>query len=136
MSKFDGTTWTTYTKANGLSSEYVRAIAIDAQGIKWFGTSNGVSKLSGDGITGINPFINNIDLSLYPNPSGGKFTISSNSPISSIEVYNLLGDQIYSDFTVNRQTPQEIDLSNSPKGIYCVKIQDGMGKYARKIIIQ
>ena len=37
VSKFDGTTWTTYTTADGLADNYVTAIAIDAQGNKWFG---------------------------------------------------------------------------------------------------
>jgi ligand-binding sensor domain-containing protein len=44
VSKFDGTTWTTYTTANsGLAWNYVSAIAIDGQGNKWFGTPNGVA---------------------------------------------------------------------------------------------
>jgi len=46
VSKFDGTTWTTYTTADGLASTHVEAIAIDAQGNKWFGTDKGISKLS------------------------------------------------------------------------------------------
>ena len=47
------------------------------------------------------------NITVYPNPSSGKFTISSNNIISSIEIYNLLGEQIYSDFTNNRQTSKE-----------------------------
>lgn len=49
VSKFDGTTWTTYTTADGLADNYVEAILIDAAGNKWFGTLGGVSKF--DGIT-------------------------------------------------------------------------------------
>ena len=48
VSKFDGTTWTTYTTKDGLANNWINAIAIDAQGNKWFGTSNGgVSKFDG-----------------------------------------------------------------------------------------
>ncbi len=39
VSKFDGTNWTTYTTADGLADNAVYAIAIDAQGNKWFGTT-------------------------------------------------------------------------------------------------
>lgn len=46
VSKFDGTTWTTYTTANGLVSNNIKAIAIDTEGNKWFGTDSGISKLS------------------------------------------------------------------------------------------
>jgi ligand-binding sensor domain-containing protein len=38
--------WTTYTTSDGLVSNNVLAIAIDKDGNKWFGTGNGVSKLS------------------------------------------------------------------------------------------
>jgi len=44
VSKFDGTNWTTYNTIDGLADEMVNAIAIDAEGNKWFGTGGGVSK--------------------------------------------------------------------------------------------
>jgi len=47
VSKYDGTTWTTYTTTNSLASNNVYAIGIDSAGIKWFGTDNGVSKYDG-----------------------------------------------------------------------------------------
>lgn len=47
MSKFDGTTWTSYTTANGLANNWVYAVAIDAANNKWFGTQNGISKFDG-----------------------------------------------------------------------------------------
>jgi hypothetical protein len=48
VSKFDGTTWTTYDTSDGLAYKRVNGIAIDAEGNKWFGTSNGgVSKFDG-----------------------------------------------------------------------------------------
>ncbi len=48
VTKFDGTTWTTYTSSSsGLADDYVYDIAIDSTGIIWFATSFGVSKLNG-----------------------------------------------------------------------------------------
>ncbi len=47
MSEFDGTTWTTYTTADGLVNNDVRAITIDQDGHKWFGTQGGVSEFDG-----------------------------------------------------------------------------------------
>lgn len=41
MSEFDGSTWATYTTADGLASNRVRPIAIDEMGHKWFGTFDG-----------------------------------------------------------------------------------------------
>ena len=48
VSKFDGTSWTHYTTADGLVSNKVFVIAIDAQGRKWFGTDKGVNVFDGD----------------------------------------------------------------------------------------
>ena len=46
VSQFDGRhTWTTYTASAGLANNIVQAIAVDAQGNKWFGTNGkGISK--------------------------------------------------------------------------------------------
>ena len=52
VSKFDGTSWTTYNTADGLADNFVQSIAIDSQANKWFGKENGISKLSGEGIVG------------------------------------------------------------------------------------
>jgi len=42
LAKFDGVNWTVYnTENSGLPSNYVNAIAIDAQGNKWIGTEYG-----------------------------------------------------------------------------------------------
>jgi len=66
VSKFDGISWTTYNWSNGLVSDYINAITIDAQGNKWFATAGGVSKLS-DVSTEVTT-INGNHLDLYPNP--------------------------------------------------------------------
>jgi ligand-binding sensor domain-containing protein len=51
VSKFNGSTWTTYTVDSGLvdSNNVVQSITIDKQGNQWFGTSNGFSMRSASG---------------------------------------------------------------------------------------
>jgi hypothetical protein len=83
----------------------------------------------------INLPIHEQNITICPNPNSGKFNISSNSPITSIEVFNLLGDRIYSDFNLNRQIVKVIDLSTVPKGIYIVNVQNATGMHSRKIVI-
>ena len=85
--------------------------------------------------------INNLKLldaciTVYPNPTSGKFTISSKSIISSVEIYNLHGQRIDSDFKINRQTSTEIDLSSHSKGIYILNIHSGTKIYNCKIVVQ
>jgi len=45
--KVEGSSWITYTTADGLVDNHVYAVAIDNQGNKWFGTDGGVSKFDG-----------------------------------------------------------------------------------------
>ncbi|MEM7032107.1 MAG: hypothetical protein AAF629_21325 [Chloroflexota bacterium] len=42
VASFDGTTWTLYTEANGLPFAQVNALTVDASGVLWFATANGV----------------------------------------------------------------------------------------------
>jgi len=103
---------------------------------------NGTEISSGDstyyyfhgGGTGINVMIVG-GITVYPNPSRGKITISSNSSVSSIEIYNLLGERIYTNLKCKQQTSREIDLTNFPEGIYFVKIYNGMKSHSKKIVI-
>jgi len=79
---------------------------------------------------------NNYAFTLYPNPTNGILTVSSNGNINSIVIYNVLGELIYSVPNNIQLSSNEIDLSNFPKGIYFVKIYDGEKTYAEKIVKQ
>lgn len=87
------------------------------------------------GIDNIQPVVNSIIV--YPNPSDGKFKFTSkNNNINSIEIFNTLGENIYSVTNSKHQNENEINISNNPKGIYFVKIYDGEKIQTKKIIIQ
>jgi hypothetical protein len=76
---------------------------------------------------------------IYPNPSNGKFTLEGtrhNSQGSSYEIYNLYGDRTFLTDNSKHLTSNEIDLSNSPNGIYIVKFYDGTDVYTKKIVVQ
>jgi hypothetical protein len=74
-------------------------------------------------------------ISVYPNPSTGKFTLSSDNNLSGIEVFNMSGKRIYSDFILAKAS-KEVDLSKYPKGIYFIKVYKGTKSYNRKVVIQ
>ena len=75
-------------------------------------------------------------ITVYPNPTDGRFTISSKSALNAFEIYNLSGERVYSDYNCSRQTSKEIDLSGYAKGIYMVKIHNGTKNYSRKVVVQ
>ena len=81
-------------------------------------------------------------LTIYPNPNNGKFTLQiANGKLltvnDKIEIYNILGENIYSQFTIHN-SQFAIDLSSQPDGVYLYRVvkQDGSLIGSGKIIIQ
>ncbi|MFI5172726.1 MAG: T9SS type A sorting domain-containing protein, partial [Chitinophagales bacterium] len=91
--------------------------------------------------------------SIYPNPNNGTFkiiyesSIGATSPLEGrmrgvtiIEIYNSLGQLIYSQYLISSE--QTIDISNQPSGVYLVKVcaassgMDGSFSTQEKIIIE
>ncbi|MCW3070781.1 MAG: hypothetical protein JWO44_671 [Bacteroidetes bacterium] len=85
--------------------------------------------------TGISQHADEPGISVYPNPSGGIFIVHGNS-IAKIEIYNLLGDLIYSGSGFKQEASAEINISNHPEGIYFMRIYDGVNAYTRKVILR
>jgi len=52
----------------------------------------------------------------------------------SIEVLNIIGEKIHYFASGNLQANYEIDLSDVPKVVYFVKINDGIRDYNKKIV--
>jgi len=73
------------------------------------------------------------NISIFPNPSNGTFTIKGMDGISSIEVLNSLGQTVQTiDSNINSIV--KIDLSNR-KGVYFVKLTDNSGDLITKKVI-
>ena len=47
VARFDGQTWLTYTRQDGLLSDWATSIAVDAEGQAWVGSTKGVSLFDG-----------------------------------------------------------------------------------------
>ncbi|MCF6367155.1 MAG: T9SS type A sorting domain-containing protein [Bacteroidales bacterium] len=95
-----------------------------------------------DGKTTIVGFIPNYDVLIYPNPvTNNKFYVRSDRVIKSVEVMNILGQNIK---TVNNETnvPYNIlvelgDIRDIKKGMYMVRITfDDEQSIIQKIILK
>lgn len=88
--------------------------------------------------SGINEISNTIAIDVYPNPNNGQFTIKQENQktMNKLEIYNILGEIIYSTINNKQQATFNIDISNSPQGIYFGKIYDGEIIYTGKIVKQ
>lgn len=84
--------------------------------------------------TQINEWTNDNQVTIYPNPFNTQLTIEFNSgqKISKINVYNSLGQIVYSVDEIEQL--QKINLDHLEKGIYILKVEGLFGRQMIKII--
>ena len=87
-------------------------------------------------VTGIasESFKNNV--SVYPNPANGKFTVRLNDKKENVflKIFNALGEMIYSDKIIDEKIV--IELQNKPKGIYLIEMSSQSLNETCKLIIE
>ncbi|MBI3501612.1 MAG: T9SS type A sorting domain-containing protein [Bacteroidetes bacterium] len=89
------------------------------------------AKLSGISAVEENNFEN--EITVYPNPTSGNFEVRSEKlEVRNIEIYNVMGEKMYSS-TVNRKQ-ETVNLSAS-NGIYFLQLKTENGIVNKKLII-
>ncbi len=80
------------------------------------------------------------NLSIYPNPNNGNFTIIFDNAINdsvNVNVYDLSGRSVYNkDFETSSNFNENINLTNIKSGMYLVRILDGDRMVTKKIVIK
>ena len=71
---------------------------------------------------------------LYPNPvNNGKFVITSNNGANKqVEIYSMIGKQVYSNTVKANET---IDIANLNRGIYLLRVKEDNKVATRKLIV-
>ncbi len=97
--------------------------------------TNGISafKDSYNGSSGIHE--SSVQLSVYPNPSSGKFVVTGLSGFESLMINNMHGQEIFKAL-LNDGSTIEIDLHDTPKGVYFLIASGQNGKAIQKIVIK
>lgn len=75
-------------------------------------------------------------LNVYPNPSTGIINIESQSGFDIIELYNLLGEKVFSKTLSTLSLETSADVSGVIPGIYFLKLLTASSAVTKKIIIQ
>lgn len=103
--------------------------------------SNGCSvtdsfKIIAEICTGINNIQNANLFQVYPNPSNGMFTIQSSVAGGQwlVEVYNVLGEQVYNATLKQVQGDNSINLNGQPNGIYLYRVISETGLASGEVI--
>jgi hypothetical protein len=80
---------------------------------------------------------NNDEVLIYPNPADEKFTIyNSQFTILNVEVYNTVGEKVFSRKPGAGSQDIAIDVSQLPVGIYLLQITSGEKVITHKIAVQ
>jgi PKD repeat protein len=79
-------------------------------------------------------------VNIYPNPSTGLFNVRLNgleSETSTISVFNLVGDLLYTQVveTTGGQLNTDLSLNNASNGIYFLQVTSGSKTLAQKLVI-
>jgi hypothetical protein len=79
----------------------------------------------------INPVIEKSNISLFPDPNNGLFTLqikNEEQEIKNIEVYNVMGQKVLAETLRYPQGDNAIDISSQPSGIYLYRILNTDGE--------
>lgn len=93
-------------------------------------TAGANDEFSGNEVLGVDNY-ELMEVSIYPNPAKEKVHIVSNNPISSVEVYDMLGKQVKT-----LKNTREINVSDLNSGIYLLKIWLNKQVLTKKIVIE
>ncbi|MFT7050587.1 MAG: hypothetical protein ACJAZK_001184 [Psychroserpens sp.] len=77
---------------------------------------------------------NNLSVKIYPNPTSGRLTIESNSQISGVNIYSILGQRVKTIELNNNEST--IDLSNLRVGTYVVTFYVNHQSIGSKLIVK
>ncbi|MDQ3047145.1 MAG: T9SS type A sorting domain-containing protein [Bacteroidota bacterium] len=106
------------------------------------GCSNSVSQnINVQDCTGIEEMLSGYDVTVYPNPTTGAFSLTiANANLSElrISIVDIQGREVFTsmDKNVAGDFRKEISLENISKGIYYIRLSTGQDMKIKKLIVQ
>ena len=74
---------------------------------------------------------------IFPNPTNGNITVTSEYGIKTVKLYNIMGNEIHLvNNETNKTTEKKLDLSGFHKGVYFIKININNQIINQRIILQ
>ena len=119
VTMWNGNQWFDYDyNVDGLVGKNIKDLAIDSENNIWIATTSGISKLNL-----VSSMTNNIsdNFTVFPNPCNGELNVNVNKlNVSSIDVYNLIGEKLYSK-KIDKEQKFVLKLDHLPQSIYIIK---------------
>jgi hypothetical protein len=106
-----------------------------------FGNNVFIDNIKIDGtLSGIDKIISQTDpVSLFPNPSGGAFTLKMNgiTGIILVKISDLTGRAVYQrSFDSDGNTSSFIDLHYTGRGVYVVEVSANANVWVKKMVVE
>lgn len=116
----------------GTVGEYT---VIGKSGSQYIGSGFYRSNVFVDTISDIQDISNEV-VSIFPNPSNGKFTLTSDiSQGGVVEVYSITGAKVETRNYASLQRV-DIDISQQAKGIYLMKVSNAENVWTQRVIVE
>jgi hypothetical protein len=85
-----------------------------------------------DATLGLDPFLADTQIKLFPNPSDHLINIYTSLNVKVVQIFNNLGQLVY-----NQNKISQIDISLYAKGIYLLRLETNKGNsYFKKLLIK
>ncbi len=127
LEKITETTYTHTSVASGTHKYFIRALVDDKES-----ESTDTVKVVVKSTSIINNYKGHVQI--YPVPAKDHFTIEADSDITSVKIYNLSGNVVYSSNISSRSV--EVNVNDLSTGIYLVKLTLGEATISKKIILE
>lgn len=141
-------TWTPIASLSTFGRMGTSNFSINNKGYIGFGFDNSGSKINDlweydTTSVGISEIKDDLEISVFPNPSIGSFTINTTSKVTGTEIFNVMGEEIKVGkwlpiaigMAVGNNSQTAVDISKEPEGVYFVRVRTEMGIVNKKIVV-
>jgi hypothetical protein len=89
--------------------------------------------------TGLTEQLSNEGVNVYPNPSTGRFNISTKESLTGkteVVMYNVLGSKVHSEEITMMNNKGEINVMGLPTGIYMLQLTNNGKQYTQRVTVK
>jgi hypothetical protein len=127
-----------YPELSGISCDYIKNALSFSTGSCFYGLPNFLANyFATTGINSNDTRQNQLKISPNPATTTIQLTINrkTNAPLNC-EIWNVMGEAVYKSQIVNPKSQINIDISGLAKGIYVVRVGDGVQWENRKLVVE